>query len=364
MNNKKGINRRVFIKNSALAGLASMVTTAASADVLSYNSINPTVSINNEKDDSKRKFFYNKNGKFKILQLTDTHYIANNIKSDRAVKNVNEVIEKEKPDLIIHTGDIIFGKPAKQSMLEIIGVINQHKIPFAVAFGNHDTQYGMTGLELLDVIKTFPYNVSTTEKGISGASNCTITLSSSKSNKIERVFYLFDSHSITRTPDIGGYGMVKFDQIAWYRKKSEKFTKMNNGKPIPSFAFFHIPLPEMKEGANDDKNGCRLGFKGETVASPIANSGLFVSMKEMGDVDATFVGHDHNSDFALYWRKMLFFYGRFSGCDTVYNDLKPNGARIIELTEGVKGFRSWIRLYGGKIIQDYQYPDIFKPFDK
>ena len=101
------------------------------------------------------------------------------------------------------------------------------------------------------------------------------------------------------------------------------------------------------------------GTRRENVASPKINSGLFVSMKEMKDIQAIFVGHDHNSDFSVYWNKMFFIYGRFSGCDTVYNDLKPNGARIIEITEDKEGFRSWIRLNGGEIIQDLQYPDDF-----
>jgi len=101
------------------------------------------------------------------------------------------------------------------------------------------------------------------------------------------------------------------------------------------------------------------GTRGENVASPKINSGLFVSMKEMKDIQAIFVGHDHNSDFSVYWNKMFFIYGRFSGCDTVYNDLKPNGARIIEISEDIEGFRSWIRLKGGEKIQDLLYPDEF-----
>ena len=48
---------------------------------------------------------------------------------------------------------------------------------------------------------------------------------------------------------------------------------------------------------------------------------------------------------------------RYSGCDTVYNDLKPSGARIIELTSGSRSFRSWIRLSDGRVIQDLRYPD-------
>ena len=82
-------------------------------------------------------------------------------------------------------------------------------------------------------------------------------------------------------------------------------------------------------------------------------------MKEMDDIEAIFVGHDHDNDCATLWNRLFFVFGRFSGCDTVYNDLKPNGARVIELTEGEKGFHSWIRLYGGEIIQDLHYPDDF-----
>lgn len=82
-------------------------------------------------------------------------------------------------------------------------------------------------------------------------------------------------------------------------------------------------------------------------------------MKEMGDVQAIFLGHDHDNDYSLYWNDVFFIYGRYSGCDTVYNNLKPNGARVIELEEGEKGFRSWIRLSGGSIIQDMRYPDDF-----
>ena len=62
----------------------------------------------------------------------------------------------------------------------------------------------------------------------------------------------------------------------------------------------------------------------------------------------------------MRWRGMFFIYGRFSGCDTVYNNLKPNGARVIQLTEGEAGFRSWVRCYGGEVGQNLCYPDSFK----
>ncbi len=350
---KQNINRRAFLRSSALVGISGIAATSSVAQLFAPATVS-------EESTPKSKLSFNKDGKFKIVQLTDTHYISGNPKSERALENVKQMLDLEKPDLVIHTGDVIFGKPAEPSVREILEPISARKIPFAIAFGNHDEEFDKTREEMLDIVMSIPYNINTRTKGIYGVTNCTLELLSPQKGKVERVFYIFDSNRGGTIEDIQKtYGHIHFDQIAWYRQRSEAYTKMNDGKPIPSLAFFHIPLPEHKEAARDDDNGKMIGTRGENVASPKINSGLFVSMKEMKDVQAIFVGHDHNSDFAAYWNKMFFIYGRFSGCDNVYNDLKPNGARVIELTEGEDGFRSWIRLFGGEIIQNLKYPNDF-----
>ncbi|MBR0321079.1 MAG: metallophosphoesterase, partial [Bacteroidales bacterium] len=63
-------------------------------------------------DKPVQKFRFRPDGKFKVLQFTDTHYIAGNPKSERALKNVIQMLDIEKPDLVIHTGDIVYGNPA------------------------------------------------------------------------------------------------------------------------------------------------------------------------------------------------------------------------------------------------------------
>jgi len=351
----KNIDRRNFIKSSALAGVAGIIANDSTANILAEGLGDSTPAGLSEGD-----FTFKKNGKFKILQLADTHYIAGDPRSERALKNVNEMLDLEKPDLVIHTGDSIYGGPAEDSIRQIMEPMSQRKIPFAVTFGNHDDEFDKSREELYQILKTIPYCVNSTIEGIFGVTNSFLTLRSSKDNQIKHVFYLFDSNAYSTIEGIETYGHIHFDQIAWYRKTSEAFTKQNYGVPVPSLAFFHIPLPEHKEASKDEDKGYMRGTRMENVASPKINSGMFVSMKEMDDVQAVFVGHDHDSDFAVRWNDMFFIYGRFSGCDTVYNNLKPNGARVIELTEGEQGFRSWIRLSGGKIIQDLQYPGDFK----
>jgi len=351
---ENNIDRRKFIKGSALLGMAGVAASSSTANTLLSNEVSAK---KQERSFSTQEFAYNSNGKFKILQVTDTHFVAGNPKSERALKNMNEMLDREKPDLVIHTGDIIFGEPAEVSIREILEPISKRGIPFAVAFGNHDDEFDKTREELYEIVRSIPHSVVDTVENVTGVTNYALTLTSG-SEAPDRVLYLFDSNAYSTIDGIKGYGHIHFDQIAWYREQSRLFAEMNNGKPVPSLAFFHIPLPEHKYAASNDST-VLVGTRGEKVCCPDINSGLFVSMKEMGDVQALFHGHDHNNDYATFWNNMFFIYGRFSGCDTVYNDLKPNGARVIELTKGEKSFRSWIRLSGGEIIQDLKYPDDF-----
>ena len=345
------MKRRDFIKHTAAAGLVSALPTI------------PVVATNGTPETYEpQNFTFRPDGTFKILQFTDTHYIAGDARSERALKNVKEMLDIEKPDLVIHTGDVIFGKPAEQSLHEILTPISERKIPFAVALGNHDGQYDKSRKEVFDIIKTIPGNINRGVEGIYGDSNDLVTLSSrhDKGGAPKWAFYLFDSGDSCGDPDIKGYDYIHSDQIDWYRRCSKALCEKNGGSPVPALAFFHIPVPEFTYGLRYDTHRDLKGNFGEEPCPPNVNSGLFVTMKEQKDVQAIICGHDHDNDYAMRWRGMFFIYGRFSGCDTVYNNLKPNGARIIELTEGQPGFRSWVRCYGGEITQNLHYPDNFK----
>jgi len=348
------MDRRTFVKSTAVLGAATLSGNLAHAQ---GNKAEGTPAVTDAGLDKPCAEFSFRKGKFKILQLTDTHYISGDPRSERALKNVEYVLDKEKPDLVIHTGDIIFGQPAEQSLRDILAPISERKIPFAVALGNHDGQFGLTRTQVFDVIKSIPGNINRGVPGITGDSNDIITLSS-ESGESKWVFYLFDSLDKIELGDLKGYDYIHFDQIDWYLRHSREYTRGNGGKPLPSLAFFHIPFPEFKTAWQDkwlDVNG----FIRELPGSPIYNSGLFLQMMQAGDIKAVICGHDHNSDYVQRWHGMLFMYGRFSGGDTVYNDLKPNGARIIELSEGSEEIHSWIRLYKEGVLHDAVYPGFF-----
>ncbi len=297
---------------------------------------------------------YNKDGKFKIVQLSDLHYIHGVDCSQRAIDCVNSVIDTEKPDLILVTGDLIFGKPGRESWLDVMDVLSSKNVPFGIMFGNHDAEQGLTQAELMELTIPYKNNVSSTTPGVSGVSNYILPVHSSRNDSVATVIYCFDSNTYCWLKDIKGYDYIHRDEIDWYDKASKKFTEANGGKPVESLAFFHIPLPEYKEAASS-VGTCLRGTRGEEVCSPHLNSGLFTAMKENDDIIATFVGHDHDNDYATVWDNVLLAFGRFSGCDNVYNNLGTNGARVIELTEGQPVIDSWIRLSDGQKINSIHF---------
>ena len=294
--------------------------------------------------------------KFKIVQFTDVHWKADSIASEEAGERMSEVLDAEKPDLVIFTGDVIFGKPADKSMRCALEPTIKRGIPFAVTFGNHDDELGMSRKELYDFIKDMPGNLTSTVEGLSGVTNFILPVKASDGSKDAAILYVFDSNSYATLKGIKGYGWIKHDQVRWYIDESKKFTEANGGTPLTSLSFFHIPLPEYHEAVQNE-GSFLIGTRKEKACAPEINTGLFAAMKEAGDVLGVFVGHDHVNDYAVSWKGIMLCYGRFTGGKTVYHDMPGgNGARVIELTEGVRQFRSWIRLKGGQVINEFTYP--------
>jgi hypothetical protein len=209
---------------------------------------------------------------------------------------------------------------------------------------------------LYDFIKDMPGNLTSTVEGLSGVTNFILPVKASDGSKDAAVLYVFDSNSYATLKGIKGYGWIKHDQVQWYIDESKKFTEANGGIPLTALSFFHIPLPEFHEAVQNE-GSFLIGTRKEKACAPEINTGLFAAMQEAGDVLGIFVGHDHVNDYAVSWKGIMLCYGRYTGGKTVYHDIPGgNGARIIELTEGERQFRSWIRLKGGKVINEFTYP--------
>jgi 3',5'-cyclic AMP phosphodiesterase CpdA len=307
---------------------------------------------------SAADFKFNSNGKFKIMQVTDTHIIADSEHSGVTVAMLNQVLDAEQPDLVIFTGDVVTGKPYKAGFDLVVEPVVSRKIPWALIFGNHDNEQDMNYEQLAAFIQAYPGNVGKMKKlkNVSGYGNYTLEIKDQGGKKTQAVLYCMDSHAYsTLKTAVDGYGWFAFDQVDWYRRQSEKYTSANQGNPLPALAFFHIPLPEYRVVYTEQGHPI-TGSQLENVCSPEINTGMCTAMLEQGDVMGTFVGHDHVNDYIFNYYGIGLTYGRFSGSKNTYGDLK-NGVRLIELTEGEHSFDTWIRLDDEIVINQVKFPD-------
>ncbi len=283
-----------------------------------------------------------------------------NPKSDTTLLSFEKILDAEKPDLIIFTGDIVTSEPVEKGWNVISKFAGERKIPFAVTFGNHDDEAGVSRSDLAFLVTKYPYNVNKIAgDGLQANLNNVLSIYGSKQNmKIQSTIYLFDSNAYSTISGVEGYGWITTDAIEWYKNKSLQFTLNNNMRPISSLAFFHIPLPEYSIAFDDEKN-IRYGERLEKECSPKLNSGLFLAMKEMGDVLGVFTGHDHLNNYIVDYNNIALAYGCFSGWRTTYVP-EINGARVIVLKEGEREFDTWIHLLDGSIKHNVSYPYDFQ----
>ncbi len=284
------------------------------------------------------------------MQIADTQEIPS-ISSD-TVKLIEAALDREKPDLVVFTGDQIKGyssffmgekgkKKVEATLKTLIKPIEDRGIFFTATFGNHDGEAALKNSEQFEIYKQSPMFVY----GDAACEDDKGTFCLSISDKF--LVYLFDTHS--RAPE-GGYSGVNSTQIEWYRKVRDSYEA-----PLPSLVFQHIPTPEFfnvikpvkrfTKGAvrayGDHKNefytldphNCGLrDFMGESPAAPFTNSGQIDAFAEKGEVLGVYVGHDHNNSFVSKYKGIDLGYTQGAGFN-VYGPGYKRGVRIFNIKE-------------------------------
>ncbi|KAL5726516.1 putative inactive purple acid phosphatase 29 [Ranunculus cassubicifolius] len=220
---------------------------------------------------------------------------------------LNRMIQAENPDLIVFTGDNIFGSDTtnpEKSLNAAFAPAIESKIAWAAVLGNHDQESTLSREGLMKHIVKMKYTVSQVNpaeaRDIDGFGNYNVEVGGVEGSKVANKsilnLYFLDSGDYSKNQSISFYDWIKLSQQKWFRKTSLRLkNKYGKGpRSSPGLAYFHIPLPEYADF--DSKNF--TGVKGENaISSASVNSGFFSTMVKAGDVKAVFTGHDHLNDF-------------------------------------------------------------------
>jgi hypothetical protein len=246
------------------------------------------------------------------------------------------VIRRTKPDLIVLTGDNVYGefddKGEMQRML--CERMESYAIPWAPVFGNHDNESRMGVRWQMEMFRQCPHCLFR-EGTVTGHGNYALRISDGE--KDLWTLFLLDSNGCCNvgnphapeegiTPDNIDYDLVEHrqgifpDQIRWYRETAETIAA-ENGRSVPSLAFFHIPLVEANEAWFElEKNGFKdtekvkyidgiMGETGKRVFCGVGEDSLFEAMVELGSTKAMFNGHDHYNNATWSMNDIIFSYG-------------------------------------------------------
>lgn len=309
----------------------------------SYEKIEAENQLIPQKDENGN-WYFTTDRDFRIMHITDIHIgggFMSKAVDEKALNAVAAMITKEKPDLVIATGDISFpvpymagtfnnysGAKAFANLMESLGVY------WDVTFGNHDAEcYSYFDREAVAEIysnEEFEHCLFMAgPENVDGYGNHTIEIKNS-SGVITQALILIDSQAYVKNTLIdsikGTYDNIHPNQVEWYESEINRMNAENkkinkNADTIITHAFFHIPLVEMSDGWKEftdnnfnDTNDFKfvdgiMGEGGKQVYCGLGEDDLFEKMLELGSTKAMYNGHDHLNSTTFEYKGILFSYG-------------------------------------------------------
>ncbi|KAJ7066567.1 Metallo-dependent phosphatase-like protein [Mycena amicta] len=264
---------------------------------------------------------FSHNGQFKILQIADLHYSVAATKcrdtppslsciggSDNSTAKtlISTILDIEKPDLVVFTGDQLNGQGTSWDPRSILAKFSREvatrSIPWTVVFGNHDEDGYASKEAQVKMIKALPYSLMEAgPKDVHGVGNYLLKVLSADPSKTHLLtLYFLDSGSYSRgfynlwgwfTPT--AYDWIRQSQIDWFfqesasirpierpfspdntkdlghiwrRQGSDQLTPQTSKLAKPNaMMFFHMPLPETYNTPDIGSNGRPLdvGISGQ-----------------------------------------------------------------------------------------------------
>lgn len=323
--------------------------------------------------DSNDVWTFTTDNDFRVMQLTDVHIGAGWMsvsKDTMALNAVAAMVNAEKPDLVIVTGDIVYPVPFQAgtfnnmtsaeifaSLMENLGV---YWVP---VFGNHDTEiyskYSREDISEFYSDEKWAYCLFSDnfEDNVDGFCNQIVNVKNSQ-GIITQSFYTFDTHSYVDGDYLGigwKYDNIHDNQVDWYKNNVKYYNEynidlINNGEfenksellekysTVKSLAFWHVPNTEYLDAWNEyveagykDTTNVKyhygvVGETGKMVYSGVYPDEIFETMSSLGSTKGIFCGHDHLNNFSIEYKGIRLTYG-FSIDYLAYSGISKLGSQ-------------------------------------
>ena len=130
-----------------------------------------------------------------VLHLTDPQIIeeSDELKEQKCYRYIRETVQAVKPDLILMTGDLVYGKfdTEGEALVELIAFMESLKTPWAPVFGNHDNESPMGVAWQCERLEEAEYCLFKRGDVQSGNGNYTVGIL--QGGRLKRVFFMMDS---------------------------------------------------------------------------------------------------------------------------------------------------------------------------
>ena len=298
----------------------------------------------------------------KVAQFADIHFGVegkdwHNDKVDRTKKYMQAIVDEQKPDLIVCSGDNILSTGVN-GLTEFVELMESYEIPWTWAYGNHDGESTAFNFKKEDLSKTLMsldtkyllYKEGYIEAGKENRyGNFSINIYNSTKENMLGAFIVMDSGE--HDYSISQYQHITSGQIDWYKHEidalQEKYAAQTNNKYniVPTIVFSHIQLPEYYDAYVSAKDGTGAEFvlKQELSESEIAevksggptiNSGFFDVLVEKQSTKAYFVGHAHTFLFQVKYQGIVLGFGPQTGFSKLFaNNDAPRKTYMYNISE-------------------------------
>lgn len=273
---------------------------------------------------------------------------------ERVYGDVRRLVEEVRPDLIVLTGDNVYGEfdDVGRMMRELVALMESFAIPWAPVFGNHDNESEMGVRWQVEQFLAAPHCLFARGE-VTGNANYSIALT--RGGVPAWALLCLDTNGchpvgnphapeegirptnrdidcITQVPGIYP------DQTAWA-------SSVLDGLGVPSLGFFHIPIHAFADACRT-KYGYEKGVPMEANApgdygrviehfvDTLDPDDAFFDAMRMRGMRAMLVGHQHNNSALINWQGVKLVWGVKSGRCTYYVPHQVGGTLITLAPDG------------------------------